>query len=487
MSNEAQYFNPIVAAIAHAQEMSRQKQMDAETIQQHALENRRLDLQQKTQQQLADLATKKADDEHELHLANIQHLADALAVQKNVMHTNLKQQMLENIQKGVAKPEAYQTPAQNVPDSVGLVAPGTAPGMINPGGGASSIPISSVGTPEEAQQRMLGIEQAQQNMKDASMRKTEQFKSDLQEQKDKANFQRIQQQGADRLKGIEAVHGLVAPGAETDALDIADNKINGILSGQTSYSSLSKDEKRVVDARAAQQKIILPTNQVQHSKNLGAVTSLDTLLGQAEDVIKKYSRDSPTQGDDFTTKMAKGIANLTGGVYSPNIQGSEAKSAIDQLQSSAGQLATTFDQNNRKNEAEILRSRKGIFDPAYTMKENLDRLDSKKAQLTPLIKQNFVGVPQDKVNDLFNQLGITHFNSQGPVPFVTPQNGMTLPKGQLPPGMLPPPPIPVPGQNAPPLANPQGQAAPQPQVFFHIKGPDGRYKLVPAPMPGGGQ
>lgn len=182
--------------------------------------------------------------------------------------------------------------------------------------------------------------------------------------------------------------------------DIAANKYNGIINGQTQYSSLSKGEKAAVDKVAAARGTTLPTNQAAYSKKLDQMGGIQDLIGQYRDLATNYSKDSPNAN---IIQKIPGL-NMTG-LNSTNIPGTDLKSKSDALKAQGGQLASYFDQQNRKSDAEILRQFGGLFDPKATTTQNLDKIEQHLKTLRTSVKGNFAGMNSQDIENVLSQRG----------------------------------------------------------------------------------
>jgi hypothetical protein len=209
--------------------------------------------------------------------------------------------------------------------------------------------------------------------------------------------------------------------------DVAASKYDAILNGQTGYTSLSKAEKAAVDKIAATRGTSLPTNQAAYSKKLDQLAGIQDLVDQYRSLAANYSKDSPSQPDATTfDKAVKGVQHipLVGRFVDPtNIPGTDLKSKADALKAQGGALASYFDQQNRKSDAEILRQFGGLFDAKATTAQNLDKIESHLQALRKSVKGNFAGVnAQDVANVLSNRGAhdlLESMNSSGSKPLTS--------------------------------------------------------------------
>lgn len=174
--------------------------------------------------------------------------------------------------------------------------------------------------------------------------------------------------------------------------------LNSVMDGQTSYSALPKDIKEGVSKLAATKGWALPTNQKDYSSKLDAATGVQGLLDQYKDLASKYSRDSPDTG-----LLGKASAFATGGGALP---GTDLRSKIDSLKANGGALASFFDKQNRKSDAEILRQVVGLYDPRATMAQNLEKIQQHEGPLNNAVKGIFAGFKPDQLNYVLGNRGL---------------------------------------------------------------------------------
>ena len=436
MSGEEQYINPIIQAMVHSANLKKDALDRAEKAKQFAVTS-------KIQQQLADQSAKQIENEHSYHEATIKNATDLMQVHREQAKNESMKNILSIIHgggnadlfkdPGTTSPIPIQIPGgpqgPTIPQGIGA----TPPGMVDlPGIGRR--PESSLPTPEglnklmeaQASAKSRGTAEgalpshlellAQQGKQAAQMalaNHTAQMNNTLQQGANAERVARINNQahlaatgltGEYHLKGIQAMHDIGMGSSfgtdDNSALNIIDNKIGGIENGTVGYGSLSKDEKRGADARASQLGIQLPTDQKAYSKNLDSLDKMQVLIQQARNLANNYSRDTPGGGI---------IPKLTRGLSGKAISGSDLDSKLKEWKSTAGQLASQFDENNRKTDAEIIRNAIGAFDPAATKQQNLDKINSKIELMDPVIKRSFAGMKSEQVNRILMNRGITEF------------------------------------------------------------------------------
>lgn len=456
MSDEAQYYSPIIQAMMHSATLAQQ-----ERERQGNQANQAAEL--KIRQQMADQAQKSLDYMHEHNVAQEQLETQKQALTKEQEHLRNKLDIGMALRQGVINPQAFQNQGaqqsngQPVPGIMGQFdangQPASPSGMVSLPGG-ENVPTASFSNPAEAEAQRVreaaGVAGAQ---KGAELSAAEPFAVSADERKRKAeqeklvqeqasNMDQLRQRGADELqvakihggyqqsvanieggykmREIQLMHQLGA-GDPAQTSTIANNLIDSIDNGQRAYSSLSADEKRVVDPIAASRGWTLPSNQAAHAKNLDQISSLDKLLDQYRDVINKYSRDSPTSGQDKGSRVTQGISTATGGMWAPTVPGSDLHAAMEGIASTAGKLTKTFEDQARTSDANIVRQIQGTFDPHNTMEQNMKNLNQKGDLLNGIASRTFAGMPPEQVNKILGDNKIKNLGGLQP-----PQQGTTI-------------------------------------------------------------
>lgn len=144
------------------------------------------------------------------------------------------------------------------------------------------------------------------------------------------------------------------------------------------------------------------------SKVVTTYQKLDNLLGQFQDLALNYSTDSPgssARGNQHITIPILGTKQRT-------IPGSDLDSKLGTVTAQSGELATFFDENNRKAQAEILRSKEGLFNPKFTVKQNLQKIEDFRGQLNVALR-GFLPPNPDQANSILKQNGINNFGGFG--------------------------------------------------------------------------
>lgn len=227
---------------------------------------------------------------------------------------------------------------------------------------------------------------------------------------------------AGRLKNTMLMHQFGMDDGSGIASTYAHNLTNDIFDGQADYSKLTSDQKRLVDNYAAASgERGLPTNGKDYSDKIGTVTGLQALVNQYRDLAQNYSKDSPGGGP--MQMLQHGQFGL--------VPTSDLNSKLDTAKASGGALATFFDKQNRKSDAEILRQTKGFFDPTATTAQNLQKINTQTGLLQQGVRNVFSGMTPDRVNLILKDHGVTDFGgfSQQTPGQTTPQDVVTDSKG----------------------------------------------------------
>ena len=220
--------------------------------------------------------------------------------------------------------------------------------------------------------------------------------------------------GINHLKGIALMHSLGMDDGSGNGAAQVKQLADGIYDGNIDYSKLTPDQKKATDAYLTGTGELgsLPTNQKDYSKKIETVSGLQTLVNQYRSLAKNYSIDSPgstAKGNQFVKMPLIGSV----GRVEP---GSDLDSQLNSVKSSGGQLASFFDQQNRKSDAEILRQVTGWFDPKATAQQNLQKINDHVNQLQQGVKTTFGNMNPDRVNKVLGDKGITDFGAFTPQP-----------------------------------------------------------------------
>lgn len=429
MPDAGTYIHPIIQAMVDSANL-KSKVISQQNQSDQAKEE--ADLRRK---QLAEVM-KRAEDEHKINLQNLDLQRQHYDLQvKNAQHL-MQHGILEDIKSGVRPVETLPSaptiptalnsqpgdPSQTVTPSPASVQPTPNFSQMPPPGpsssqdgnvdvGGQSMPRAAVAAIPDNANRIAGQrESAIATAKDAAA-------TPNQDRRDAANYQRamdLADKAQTRAESVARINasashdrgelGLLARiiavngGMAVDP-DVATSKYNSILDGQTAYSSLSKAEKASVDKIAATRGTSLPTNQPAYSKKLDQLTGIQDLVDQYRDLAKNYSKDSPEANIIQKTPIINRLVDST------KIPGTDLKSKADALKAQGGALASYFDQQNRKSDAEILRQFSGLFDSKSTTAQNLDKIESHLQALRKSVKGNFAGMNQHDVEGILSNRG----------------------------------------------------------------------------------
>lgn len=420
---QEEYVHPVIAAMQNAyQQMQGAKKQQFD----QALATKESDLRQAQFDELQKqhgLDEKHANEQHDINLGvlDMQRRQHALDNAKSV------QDFINSGGKGNAAPDL------NIPGLRTQLPPGPngeisqpqqAPNVSLPQPNLRQIPgtdvnydPSSFSSVDENQQRLLqniiGQTTAQTTAQQTALQP---FKTADEQRQQAARLSEIDLQGRNanavaatnhareiELENLRGHFQLAAAGiahqqGREDLAPVYNGALNSIMDGQTSYSTLPKDIKEGVSKLAATKGWALPTNQKDYSTKLNAATGVQSLLDQYKELAINNSRDSPDTG-----LLGKASAFITGGGAVP---GTDLRSKIDALKANGGALASFFDQQNRKSDAEILRQVVGLFDPRATTQQNLDKIQQHIAPLNAAVRGVFAGFKPDQLNYVLGNRGL---------------------------------------------------------------------------------
>jgi len=413
-SPQEEFTHPVIQAMQNAYE---QIQKTKATKFNQDLETRKADLEQQAFQELQkqhDLGERHANEQHDINLQTL----EMARRQHSLDQSKAIQEFIASGGKAVPAPDLQFPDLMNALGKVG-------PDLSIPQLGKQMIPNTDVtfdprgySTPEEIQQRQIqGATQLEGARTTAQGQAEEPFKIAADKRNQENRLKEIQLQGQNALtvenrrrqneielenmRGhfqLEAARIAHQHGNEAMA-PVFSNAFDSILNGQAGYSALPKDLKEGVSALAAAKGWQLPTNQKTYADNLTTASGVQNLINQYRDLAINDSRDS-----EGTGMLGKASAFLTGGGALP---GTDLRSKLDSMKANGGALASFFDKQNRKSDAEILRQVVGLFDPRATMKENLDKIEQHKSQLATGVRSIFAGMPPEQVKYILNGHGLT--------------------------------------------------------------------------------
>ncbi len=431
MSNESQYYAPIIQAYLEATKGMQQNQNNQAERQQR---QQQLDQQKKQQDELLKQAQQKIENEHDYQQQSldIQHQARQLATQQAKEATF---EHLTNLIKSGTSPEAAASgmggqfqqgnpiAAQGY-QQLGL--PGGPPSEDQISVNGQQIPVSGLQTQAQAQQAALadfknraGVQagaaaEAEEPYKIAASQRTEASrKSEMsqqeifQAQQNKANNDRAEAvakiNGGYHLRGIALMHSLGLEDGSGQASQMAKQLVDSAFNGTSDPTKWTPDQKRIVSAYASANGETLPTNK-NYAANLDNIGNLDVLLNQYKDLAQNYSKDSPGGTNTLGTRLAHG---QFGGL----VNTSDLNAKQDALKAQAGLLAKQFEGQSRTSDANIVRQALGSFDPAATTEENLGKLNTRFQDLQQIVKNTFPGVKPDRVNSVLAARGIQNLSA----------------------------------------------------------------------------
>lgn len=378
----------------------------------------------------------RAEREHDLNLQNLDLRKKEYDLQVQNAHHLMQHGILEDIKTGTRPVESLPSapsiptalnsqpgdPSQNVTPSPASVAPTPQFSQMPPAGPSSSqdgnvdvggqlMPRAAVAAIPDNANRIAGQKESaiatakdsaatpNQDRKDADAYKRAMDLADKTQTRAES-VARIQASAShDRGELALLARMIAVNGGMSVDPDVATSKYNSILDGQTGYQSLSKAEKAAVDKIAATRGTSLPTNQPAYNKKLDQLSGIQDLVGQYRDLAQNYSKDSPN------ANIIQKIPGLNRLVDSSNIPGTDLKSKADALKAQGGALASYFDQQNRKSDAEILRQFGGLFDSKSTTKQNLEKIETHLQALRKSVKGNFAGINSQDVENVLNNRG----------------------------------------------------------------------------------
>jgi hypothetical protein len=412
---QEEYVHPVIAAMqtAYAQMQGAKKQKFEQ------------DLADK-EQQLRESQFAEAQKQHqqESDRANEQ-----LNINKTLLEMQQRQEQLHRaneIQDFFYKGgRAVQAPDIQLPGASNPLIAGSVPGISLPQLGKQVIPgtnqeVNPAGfsTPEEAAQRAIKDATDLETAKATAKGTAEEPFNITKSQRDQANrLAEINLQGINANKVAEtnhknelelenlrghyalAAHMIALKQGNMDNAPLIQNAFDGVMNGQTQFSSLPKDIKEGVMNLAGTKGWQVPTNQKSHAANLDSAARVQELINQARDLAVNYSIDSPTNsGPGLGEKIGGKAAKIYTGVTGSAAPFTDLKSALDTFKANGGALASFYDQQNRKSDQEIVRQALGMFDPRATMEQNLKKLQTQSVPLKQTVKNSLAGMKQDQIN-----------------------------------------------------------------------------------------
>jgi hypothetical protein len=427
MSGENQYINPIIQAMAHLQQSRMQQAQFAQKAQENAAQQKQHQDLLKIEQQRADQAEEDIKNRHEHEMGSLKNATD-LATAALAQHHLEELNMVRGIQGAGG-------------DLSKLLPPGSKPGTVKLPSGQE---IDPTGLPtmqqiqqaeaEAAAQKAGAVTSAQRgaaepfdiaadtrkHLEDKEKREDDFNKamsvsaSNGKNQLDVANIHAAAQKadaqinGYNHLRGIQLMHQLGMDDGSGVQSTFFKDKLNDIYDGKADYSKLPKDIQRGVDTYAQSTgETGMPTNGKDHASSLDNIVRLQALFDQARDLATNYSKDSASGKNSFMQRLQEG---QLGGL----VPVSELNSKVATFKTSGGELASTFDKQNRKTDAEIIRQVQGMFDPKATMQENFHKIEDQKNKVQPIVSRALGNMKPDRQNLVLKDNGITEWGAMGP-------------------------------------------------------------------------
>ncbi len=413
-SVQEEYIHPVIAAMQNAYstiERTKALKFDQD------LQNREEELRNAQFTELQKEHQRQEQHANEQHDINLEHLNLARR-QSQLENTKAVQDLINSGVKPI------QAPDINIPGQTNDLPGYQGPSVQLPQLGKSVIPGSDFqfdpkgfSTPEEQFNRQLGQQTAaitattkaqQDALEPYKIKEDERTKAnrlaEIALQGDNANkvatTNHAQQLELEKMRGqFQLQAALIAHRqGNVDNAPLFQNALDGVLTGQTSYSALPKDIKEGVSSLAGAKGWQLPTNQKDYSKKIDTVSGVQELINQARELALHYSSDSPDTG-----VVKKAAAFATGGGAVP---GTDLYSKLQTFKANGGALASFFDQQNRKSDAEILRQTAGLFDPRATIAQNLQKLQDQQGPLNNATKGLFAGMKPEQINYILGTRGI---------------------------------------------------------------------------------
>lgn len=434
MANEQQYYNPIIQAMVQSvQAQQNQQRLDQEMeVQKQNVAASKLSGQQA--QQAHDLAelSEKHHNEHENRMLDIQDSLMRATQQINaanriktihdiIMHGGTQQEVAPIVPEGSTVPNSQDLQASEIQRIQGQA-------QAQSAGQSQGALLAEQQLAEQAHQNRLN--EGLQNHAQRLLEIEKQGGNAMQLAKIHGSYQQsvASIEGANHLRGIALMHQLGIDDGSGAQANQARDIIDGVYDGNIDWSKLSADQKRAASAYATANGEMagLPTNTAAYSKKLETMGGLQSLVSQYRDLAQNYSVDSPGSTGKGNYNVSLGPLG-THGVVLP---GSDLKSKLENVSASGGKLATFYDQQSRKSDAEILRQVSGWFDPSNTVAQNQQKVQANLGQLQDAVKSNFAGMKTDRINKILGDRGITDFGAFQPKVYqqhnVNPQTGQKL-------------------------------------------------------------
>jgi len=438
MSNEAQYYNPIIQAMI----ASSQLQQGAAGQKQQALRDK---ANEDARQKELDQAQQRLENEHDYQQSMVKNATDLLGAHI----AQSKTEAMKNIgqMRSMGMDPSSMFPGQPITSPDGTTNP--QPSISLPGLGINNVPQNAFPTQEQATAHDAALTKARAFAQtsgeysamapytDAARNFTEKIKKE----ENDAQMARTLAQGANeervtniRNTGESANTAAREQGAnyrtqltqgfgtDPDNAAIFDNAEEAIVNGEEDLGKLPKPVQKHALAIAAQKGDVLPTDFKGYSSALSSAASAQQLLNQARDMANKYSSDSSGY-----TGVGAGLLNLGKGA----VPGTDLKNAQDSLDAQVNTVRTGLGVSRSSN-PETERLFKGLYSPSNTKQQNLSKVEALAKSLNVPVQQLFPkNIPDSMKNRVLTNRGITDFGGygsktptpSGPVDFVRNPDG----------------------------------------------------------------
>ena len=428
MANESQYFNPIIQAMAQTvqaqqnqqrleQEQERQKQEIASSKLQGAQSQQAHDLAERSQKYYEQHSDKLLDLKAAMDKANQQLINAQIG---HTMHDMIMHGATPGEVQQIA-PGIGQLPTR---EDVGQFNQGQAAGTAGAVAGAQSRATAPI--IEQQKESDFGREQSSLDAQHVNA-----MELAIQHGKDAQEAARIHARATLSAANINGGYHMAAArlmygaGANDDQVSKAKQLVDGLFNGNIDPAKLTIDQKRLATqyASGTGELSSLPLEK-DYAKKLDTIGGMQELVNTYRGLAQKYSVDSP--GRLGTGNLSIPVGKL--GAIPVTMPGSELSSELDNVKASGGKLATFYDQQSRKSDAEILRQVAGWFSSNNTMAENQAKIEKQVQQLQPAVKSTFVGMSPDRINTVLAARGATDFGAFEPKQFINKANGHIIEK-----------------------------------------------------------
>lgn len=248
-----------------------------------------------------------------------------------------------------------------------------------------------------------------------------------QDAKDVAKIHAGAQLGAANIQANSRLSAAkISASARMSGLDVnpddIENEGQDIADGVVDFNKVPAKRRPLIQAWLHESGQSIP-DKPAIDKGIANAKAVQQLMLDYRDAIQKYSAGgTEAPKANFVGRGINSIKGQTGAF--------DVGSTIAGLKSQGGALATLFDQQNRKSDAEIIRQVTGLLNPASDVKQNMKNWNEHMGTLNSRILSMFHGLPADQVNNLLTKNDIHLFGGagQGVKGDVSAGVGSTLPK-----------------------------------------------------------